>query len=85
MPVAEVADQQIAAEAPEAVGAIAIPHGELRKSRDCGRDAAEQSSARAVDVDEAVPDPGHVVVTVGVLLRVRDDDLAADVLDPSGA
>src|SRR5207248_10033960 len=47
-------------------------------------DAAEEGPARAEPVDEAVALAGHVVVGRGVLFRVRDEDRAAEVLDPKG-
>src|SRR5438093_372472 len=51
---------------------------------------AEQAVAFAVgaggveDVDEAVPMAGDVVVSVGVLVRVSDVDLAVEVLNAEG-
>jgi hypothetical protein len=48
-------------------------------------DAGEQRSARVEDVDEAVTLACDIVVAVGLLLGIRDDDLPADVLEPNGA
>src|SRR5207249_6383543 len=77
--VTEVPDEEIAAEAPErgrrhreAPGRVQLP---------AGRYAPEERPARVELVHEAEPRPRDVVLPVGVLLRVCDEDVAADVLD----
>src|SRR5207247_8535605 len=77
--VAEVANEQIAAEASEACRSDGDPP--RRVQLPVRRDAAEEGPARTEPVDETVSLPGHVVLALGALLRVRDHDRSADVLD----
>src|SRR5207244_8960925 len=78
--VAEVADEEIAAEAAEA--RRSEREAPRRVQLPVGRHPAEQRAARVELVDEAETLAGDVVVAVGVLLRIGHEDVAADVLDP---
>ena len=68
---------------PKSSGARAMPHGALSGPARTNR--LEQVPAGIVDVDEARGLPGDVVLGVGVLLGVGDDDRPADVWMPNGA
>jgi predicted RNase H-like HicB family nuclease len=46
------------------------------------RDPRDQVALQVVLVDEAAPAPGHLVLARLVLLRVADEDVVADRLDP---
>ena len=80
LPVAEVPDEEVAGELAER------PSGRHREpprrvQQPARRDAAEQHAVGVVRVDEPQAGAVHVVLGVGVLLGVRDEERPADVLD----
>ncbi len=78
--VAEVADEQVVAEAPEVDGCQGQPPGRVELA--LGSDAADQVTGGVEGVHEAVTLARHIVVPVRVLQRVGHVDGAAEVLDP---
>ena len=83
LPIAEVADEKIAAETAEARGSQRKAPGSVQLT--VLGDAAEQVARRVVRVDEAESLAGFfLVLFLLVLLRVRDEDLGPDRLDSEG-
>src|SRR5438105_8327613 len=77
--VAEVADEQVAAERPEACrGQRETPRRVQAPARG---DPPEQRARGVVRIDEAMASAGHVIVRGGVLQRVRHIDRPPDALD----
>src|SRR4029077_16573223 len=78
-PVAEVADEQVAAEAAE----VAWRHRQPPRSVQLATrgDARDEGPVCRELVDEAEALSGHLVMA-SALLRVGDEQVAADVLDP---
>ena len=80
VPVAEVADEQVAAEAAERRRCQGEPPGAL--SCPCWATRREELPVEVVDIDEAEPSAVRLVVRAALLLRVRHEDPVADRLDP---
>src|SRR2546425_3784637 len=78
--VAEVADEQVTARLAE----VGRGHGETprRIQLPVLRHACEQRTTGPVLVDNAEPVAVDLVLSVGVLLGIRDEDVAVHVLDP---
>src|SRR5262249_50869331 len=77
--VAEVSDEQVAGEGPEA---FRRERNSPRRIEVAARDEAlEQLTLGAVDVDEAVTAPGDVVMLLVVLEGIRDEEETSDLLD----
>src|SRR5437867_69153 len=81
--VAEFADQQVAAEATEVAGSAgdAPPRVQLAAAGD----PRKQRSVAVEGIDEPEALPVDVVLALGVLLVVGDEDAVADRLDPEGS
>src|SRR5439155_4583189 len=80
LPIAEVADKQVAAKAAEAGRGDGQPPGRIELT--ASDDATEEVTRRCEHVDEAKALAGDVVLRVSVLLGVGDEERAIDVLDP---
>src|SRR5438067_5748227 len=80
LPVAEVADEQVASEAAERRGCP----GEAPRSVELPvlGDSAEELPVEVVGIDDAEPPAVRLVSRPGLLLAVRDEDAIADGLDP---
>lgn len=64
-------------------GAIANSHGALRSAP--GGDARDERTGGVEFADVPEPRTGHLVLALCVLLRIRDEDVAPDALDPEGS
>src|SRR5262245_20560005 len=78
--VAEIADEQMIAEAPEVGGRERQPPWRVELT--LRRDAADQVAEGVEGVHEAVTLARHIVMFVGILQRVGHEDNAAEVLNP---
>src|SRR5215470_8813288 len=78
--VAEIADEEVIAEAPEIGGREC--QSPRRVELTLRRDATEQLAGGVEGVHEAVTLARHVVMFVGILQRVGHEDNAAEVLNP---
>ena len=78
--VAEVTDQQVLAEASEAVGRPRNPPRRIEHS--AGGNAADEVAGEIELIDEPVPGPRNVVITILLAQRIRDEDGIAEHLDP---
>ena len=83
LPVAEVADEQVAAEAAERRRSPGEPPRGVELP--VLGDAAEELPVEVVDVDDAQPTAVRLVVRPGLLLAVGHEDPVADRLDPERA
>src|SRR6266700_7321351 len=77
--VAEVPDQQVAAELTESGRCQREPP--WRVQRATGDQTLDQSAVVGEDIHETVTRPGHVIMQNGILLGVGDVQLAPDFLD----
>src|SRR5438270_6375254 len=80
VPIAEVADQDIAAKCAEA--GRRQGHGPGRVQPTLADEPPEQVSVGTEDVNESVAGAGQVVVLVWLLLREGHEQLASNVVDP---
>src|SRR6478609_5012827 len=78
--VAEVPDEQIAGIAAERGRRCRETPGRVELA--VLRSSCQQVAGEIVGVDEAAAFAGDLVMLLGVLLRVRDEDARADRLDP---
>ena len=80
LPVAEVADKQVSAEAAE----VRRSHGQPPRCVQLAmlRDTGDQHSSRVVDVDEPESLPGNLVLGVFILFPVGHENSRADRLNP---
>jgi hypothetical protein len=78
--VAGVADEEIAAEATEALGRVGESPRRIQLA--ATRNARDQVAVEVILIDEAEPLSRDLVLSSGVLLRIRDEDAPGDRLDP---
>src|SRR6266545_358853 len=79
LPVAEVAHEEVAAKPAEARRRERQPPRRVQLTT--AGDAPEEGAARVEPVDEAQALPGDLVLCLGILLGVGQEDLSTDVLD----
>ncbi len=80
MPVAEVANEQLATELAE--GVRRLGQSPWRVQRIARGDPSLEGTVGAKCTDEPKAVAGDLVLGIGILLRIRHEDRAADVLDP---
>src|SRR5258708_14503130 len=81
-PVAEVADEDVAAEAAEGIRRTRDAPGRIERS---AADQASQQMAVGIEhIDESVALACDIVVLLRVLLRESDEEIAIDVRDAEG-
>ena len=80
--VAEVADQQVAAEATEGARCTSDAPGRIQLA--AASDPGEQPAVAVEGIDEAEPRPVDVVLAFRVLLSEGDEDAASNSLNPEG-
>src|SRR5262249_1476108 len=81
-PIAEVADEDVAAELTKGEGGPHHTPGGVQHST--RREAPQQMAGGVEDVDKAIAQPRHVIMLVRILQRIRDEEIAVDVLDAEG-
>src|SRR5262249_2863943 len=81
-PIAEVADENVAAEPAKRKG---CPHeAPWRVQRAARREAPQQMAVGVENVDKAIARARHVVMLELILQRVGDEEITVDVLDTEG-